>query len=66
MGTDLGALKNSHQPMAQIFLNSLGKKGALGMWVLVVLAQYVCFCRTSWGTSDYWDWKLDISWARAW
>jgi len=63
MGTDIEALKNSSQPMAHIFLNSLGQKGALGMWVLVVLAQYVWFCRTFEGCVCSSGPKIDISWA---
>lgn len=41
MGPDLQALASSPQPMAQIFLNSFGQKGALGLWVLAVMIQYV-------------------------
>ncbi|KAJ3569587.1 hypothetical protein NP233_g4958 [Leucocoprinus birnbaumii] len=40
MGPDLEALNNSRQPMAHIFSNSFGRKGALGLWVLVVMVQY--------------------------
>ncbi|TFY70806.1 hypothetical protein EVG20_g2193 [Dentipellis fragilis] len=41
MGTDLDSLINSPigQPMAQIFLNSFGKKGTLVIWSFVVLVQ---------------------------
>jgi len=41
MGTDLQALADSDQPMAQIFLNSFGQKATLGIWVLVVVVQYM-------------------------
>jgi hypothetical protein len=41
MGSDITAIASSPQPMAQIILNSLGQKGALILWLLVVLAQYV-------------------------
>ncbi|KAF7776414.1 hypothetical protein Agabi119p4_4807 [Agaricus bisporus var. burnettii] len=41
MGTDLEALANSDQPMAQIFRNSFGQKATLGIWILVVLIQYM-------------------------
>ncbi|KXN84172.1 GABA-specific permease [Leucoagaricus sp. SymC.cos] len=40
MGTDLEALNDSHQPMADIFLRSFGQRGALGLWVWVVIIQY--------------------------
>ncbi|KAH0834010.1 amino acid/polyamine transporter I [Lanmaoa asiatica] len=38
MGTDIGSLINSPQPMAQIFLNSFGQTGTLAIWSFVVLA----------------------------
>jgi amino acid transporter len=43
MGQDLESLMNSSlgQPMAQIFLNSLGQKGTLVMWSFIILAQYM-------------------------
>ncbi|SJL08432.1 related to UGA4-GABA permease-also involved in delta-aminolevulinate transport [Armillaria ostoyae] len=41
MGTDLQALYDSDQPMAQIFLNGFGQKGTLGIWAIVVLVQYM-------------------------
>ncbi|TFK47246.1 APC amino acid permease [Heliocybe sulcata] len=43
MGTDLDSLMNSPigQPMAQIFFNSFGQKGTLGIWAVVVLVQYM-------------------------
>jgi len=43
MGTDLSGIIGSPvgQPMAQIFYNSLGQKGALAVWCLVIMAQYV-------------------------
>lgn len=41
MGTDLQALYDSPQPMAQIFFNSFGRKGTLAIWAIVVLVQYV-------------------------
>ena len=43
MGQDLEGLMNSSlgQPMAQIFVNSLGQKGALAMWSFIILAQYM-------------------------
>ena len=51
MGQDLQGLMNSSlgQPMAQILLNSFGKRGTLAMWSFIILAQYmmgssmVCF-----------------------
>ncbi len=43
MGTDLQALAESDQPMAQIFVNSFGQKATLGIWVLVVVIQCVYF-----------------------
>jgi hypothetical protein len=43
MGTDLSGILSSPigQPMAQILFNSLGQKGALAVWCLVIIAQYV-------------------------
>ncbi|TFK37634.1 hypothetical protein BDQ12DRAFT_666902 [Crucibulum laeve] len=41
MGTDLQALYNSDQPMAQIFFNSFGQKGTLAIWAIFVLVQYM-------------------------
>lgn len=43
MGQDLEGLMNSSlgQPMAQIFVNSLGQKGTLAMWSFIILAQYM-------------------------
>lgn len=41
MGTDLDSLISSPQPMAQIFLNSFGRKGALAIWAVIVLVQYM-------------------------
>ncbi|KAG1732877.1 amino acid permease-domain-containing protein [Suillus paluster] len=43
MGTDLNGILSSPigQPMAQILYNSLGQRGALAVWCLVILAQYV-------------------------
>ncbi|KAG2354803.1 amino acid transporter [Suillus spraguei] len=43
MGTDLEGILNSPigQPMAQIFYNSFGQKGALALWSLVIVAQYM-------------------------
>ncbi|KAI0297037.1 amino acid/polyamine transporter I [Multifurca ochricompacta] len=43
MGQDLEGLTNGSlgQPMAQIFLNSFGKKGTLAMWSFIILAQYM-------------------------
>ncbi|OJA10854.1 hypothetical protein AZE42_06122 [Rhizopogon vesiculosus] len=43
MGTDLEGILSSPigQPMAQIFYNSFGQKGALILWSLVILAQYM-------------------------
>ncbi|KAJ7579288.1 amino acid/polyamine transporter I [Mycena floridula] len=40
MGTDLDALYNSPQPMAQIFFNSFGQKATLALWAMVVIVQY--------------------------
>ena len=39
MGNDLTAIANSPQPMAHIFANSLGQKGTLILWSMIVLAQ---------------------------
>jgi hypothetical protein len=39
MGTDLQALYDSPQPMAQIFFHSFGRKATLGIWAIVVLVQ---------------------------
>ena len=43
MGQDLEGLMNSSlgQPMAQIFLNSLGQKGTLVFWSFIILVQYM-------------------------
>ncbi|KAJ8581072.1 hypothetical protein M405DRAFT_938466 [Rhizopogon salebrosus TDB-379] len=43
MGTDLESILGSPigQPMAQIFYNSFGQKGALTLWSLIILAQYM-------------------------
>jgi hypothetical protein len=43
MGADLNGILTSPigQPMAQILYNSLGKRGALALWCLVILAQCV-------------------------
>ncbi|KAG1780030.1 amino acid/polyamine transporter I [Suillus placidus] len=43
MGSDLEVILNSPigQPMAQIFYNSFGQKGALALWSLVIVAQYM-------------------------
>jgi len=41
MGSDLQSLVNSSQPMAQIFLNSFGKKATLGIWAVVIIVQYM-------------------------
>ena len=41
MGTDLEALYDSDQPMALIFLNSFGKNATLGLWIVVVLVQFM-------------------------
>lgn len=42
MGTDLNSIINSSvgQPMATIFLNSLGKKGCLAIWTFVIITQF--------------------------
>lgn len=41
MGTDLDSIINSPQPMAQIFFNSFGQKGALAVWAVIVVVQYM-------------------------
>ncbi|KAF9529047.1 amino acid/polyamine transporter I [Crepidotus variabilis] len=41
MGTDLDALINSDQPMAQILFNAFGQKGTLAVWAIIVLVQYM-------------------------
>ncbi|OJA10264.1 hypothetical protein AZE42_08922 [Rhizopogon vesiculosus] len=43
MGTDLSGILNSPigQPMAQILYNSLGQDGALAVWYLVIIVQYI-------------------------
>ncbi|KAG1732875.1 amino acid/polyamine transporter I, partial [Suillus paluster] len=43
MGTDIEGILTSPigQPMAQIFYNSFGQKGALAIWSLVIVAQYM-------------------------
>ncbi|KAK7688471.1 hypothetical protein QCA50_008009 [Cerrena zonata] len=41
MGTDLEAINDSAQPMAQIFFNSFGQKGTLAIWAIVVIVQYM-------------------------
>ncbi|KAG2360781.1 amino acid transporter [Suillus spraguei] len=43
MGSDIERILTSPigQPMAQIFYNSLGQKGALALWSLVIVAQYM-------------------------
>lgn len=43
MGSDLEGILSSPigQPMAQIFYNSFGQKGALALWSLVIVAQYM-------------------------
>ncbi|KNZ79759.1 hypothetical protein J132_08762 [Termitomyces sp. J132] len=40
MGTDLEALNNSNQPMAQIFFQSFGERGTLIIWAVIVITQY--------------------------
>ncbi|KAK7035352.1 hypothetical protein VNI00_011883 [Paramarasmius palmivorus] len=39
MGTDLQALYDSEQPMAQIFFNAFGQKGTLTLWAFVVIVH---------------------------
>lgn len=41
MGTDLEAIVDSDQPMAQIFFNSFGQRGTLAVWAVIVVAQYM-------------------------
>jgi len=41
MGSDLEALQNSDQPMALIFFKAFGKGATLGLWIVVVLVQYM-------------------------
>ena len=41
MGSDLQAIYDSEQPLAQIFLNSFGKRATLGLWVMVVIVNYM-------------------------
>ncbi|KAG7451942.1 amino acid transporter [Guyanagaster necrorhizus] len=41
MGSDLEAIYNSSQPMAQILFNGFGQKGTLGIWAIIVLVQYM-------------------------
>ncbi|KAK0209157.1 amino acid permease-domain-containing protein [Desarmillaria ectypa] len=41
MGTDLQAVYDSAQPMAQILFNGFGQKGTLGIWAIIVLVQYM-------------------------
>ncbi|GJE88959.1 amino acid transporter [Phanerochaete sordida] len=41
MGTDIEGISGSSQPMAQIFFNSFGQKGALGFWAIIVVVQYM-------------------------
>ncbi|KAG2351622.1 amino acid permease-domain-containing protein [Suillus spraguei] len=43
MGTDLGSVLNSPigQPMAQILYTSLGQKGGLALWCLIISTLYV-------------------------
>lgn len=41
MGTDLDAIMSNPQPMAQIFFNSFGQQGALAIWAIIVLVQYM-------------------------
>ncbi|KAG2360779.1 amino acid/polyamine transporter I [Suillus spraguei] len=43
MGSDIESILMSRtgQPMAQIFYNSFGQKGALALWSLVIVAQYM-------------------------
>lgn len=39
MGSDIAALAESDQPMADIFLRSFGAKGTLAVWAFVVIVQ---------------------------
>ena len=41
MGTDIEGISNSAQPMAKIFFNSFGQKGALAVWAIIVIVQYM-------------------------
>ncbi|KAK0224642.1 amino acid/polyamine transporter I [Armillaria nabsnona] len=41
MGSDLQAIYDSAQPMAQILFNGFGQKGTLGIWAIIVLVQYM-------------------------
>ncbi|KAH0579728.1 hypothetical protein H2248_002567 [Termitomyces sp. 'cryptogamus'] len=41
MGTDLEALNNSNQPMAQIFFQSFGERGTLIIWAVIVITQFM-------------------------
>ncbi|TFY80921.1 hypothetical protein EWM64_g3090 [Hericium alpestre] len=43
MGTDLEAIIDNPigQPMATIMLNSFGKKGAIAVWVFIILTQFM-------------------------
>jgi hypothetical protein len=41
MGTQLDSIIASPQPMAEIFLNSFGQKGALAIWAIIVIVQYM-------------------------
>jgi len=41
MGSNIDALVNSSQPMAQIFLNSFGLKPTLAIWAVVIIVQYM-------------------------
>ncbi|EKM52368.1 uncharacterized protein PHACADRAFT_260687 [Phanerochaete carnosa HHB-10118-sp] len=41
MGTDIEGISGSAQPMAQIFFNSFGQKGALAVWAFIVITQYM-------------------------
>ncbi|PBK94366.1 amino acid transporter [Armillaria gallica] len=41
MGTDMQAIYDSSQPMAQILFNGFGQKGTLGIWAVIVLVQYM-------------------------
>ncbi|KAI0264623.1 APC amino acid permease [Gloeopeniophorella convolvens] len=43
MGTDMEAIAGSEfgQPMAQILFNSFGKRGALAVWGVVVVTQFI-------------------------
>ncbi|KAF7795154.1 hypothetical protein EIP86_006302 [Pleurotus ostreatoroseus] len=41
MGTDLDAIIDSSQPMAQIFFRSFGQKGCLAVWAFIVICQYM-------------------------